>query len=124
MSYEKLFERGKIGSLNLKNRVVMPAMGVSLAQQNGEANEHIIRYYEERAKGGVGLIITEICRVEPVYGTAIPNQLGAYELGQVPHLERLAERVHKYGTKIFLQLQHPGRENKSAMIGGRQCSYV
>lgn len=120
MSYEKLFERGKIGSLNLKNRVVMPAMGVSLAQQNGEANEHIIRYYEERAKGGVGLIITEICRVEPVYGTAIPNQLGAYELGQVPHLERLAERVHKYGTKIFLQLQHPGRENKSAMIGGRQ----
>ncbi len=120
MAYEKIFERGRIGSLNLKNRVVMPAMGVSLAQQNGEANEHIIRYYEERAKGGVGLIITEICRVEPVYGTAIPNQLGAYEMGQIPHLERLAERVHKYGTKIFLQLQHPGRENKSSMIGGRQ----
>ncbi len=120
MAYEKIFERGQIGSLKLKNRVVMPAMGVSLAQQNGEANEHIIRYYEERAKGGVGLIITEICRVEPVYGTAIPNQLGAYEMGQIPHLERLAERVHKYGTKIFLQLQHPGRENKSSMIGGRQ----
>ncbi|MCR4587003.1 MAG: tRNA-dihydrouridine synthase, partial [Lachnospiraceae bacterium] len=120
MAYEKIFQRGRIGSLNLKNRVVMPAMGVSLAQQNGEANEHIIRYYEERAKGGVGLIITEICRVEPVYGTAIPNQLGAYEMGQIPHLERLAERVHKYGTKIFLQLQHPGRENKSSMIGGRQ----
>ncbi|MCR4587890.1 MAG: NAD(P)/FAD-dependent oxidoreductase [Lachnospiraceae bacterium] len=120
MAYEKIFQRGRIGALNLKNRVVMPAMGVSLAQQNGEANEHIIRYYEERAKGGVGLIITEICRVEPVYGTAIPNQLGAYEMGQIPHLERLAERVHKYGTKIFLQLQHPGRENKSSMIGGRQ----
>ncbi|MCR5716769.1 MAG: NAD(P)/FAD-dependent oxidoreductase [Lachnospiraceae bacterium] len=120
MAYEKIAMRGRIGSLNLKNRVVMPAMGVSLAQQNGEANEHIIRYYEERAKGGVGLIITEICRVEPVYGTAIPNQLGAYEMGQIPHLERLAERVHKYGTKIFLQLQHPGRENKSSMIGGRQ----
>ena len=120
MAYEKLLSRGKIGSMNLKNRVVMPAMGVSLAQQNGETNEHIIRYYEERAKGGVGLIITEITRVEPVFGTAIPNQLGAYELGQVPHLERLAERVHKYGTKILMQLQHPGRENKSAMIGGRQ----
>ncbi|MCR4797858.1 MAG: FAD-dependent oxidoreductase [Lachnospiraceae bacterium] len=120
MAYEKIFTRGRIGSLKLKNRVVMPAMGVSLAQQNGEANEHIIRYYEERAKGGVGLIITEICRIEPMFGTAIPNQLGAYELGQIPSLERLAERVHKYGTKIFLQLQHPGRENKSSMIGGRQ----
>lgn len=120
MAYEKLLQSGKIGSMRLKNRVVMPAMGVSLAQPGGETNEHIIRYYEERAKGGVGLIITEITRVEPIYGTAIPNQLGAYESRHVPHLERLAERVHKYGTKILVQLQHPGRENKSDMIEGRQ----
>lgn len=120
MAYEKLFQRGRIGSMKLKNRIVMPAMGVSLAQPGGEANEHIIAYYEERAKGGVGLIITEITRVEETYGTAVPNQLGAYDGRHVPHLERLAERVHKYGTKILLQLQHPGRENKSDMIGGRQ----
>ena len=120
MAYEKLFQKGKIGSLELKNRVVMPAMGVSLAEPNGCANEHIIRYYEERAKGGVGLIITEITRVEPEFGTAVPNQLGAYEMYQIPHLQRLADRVHKYGAKIFMQLQHPGRENKSTMIGGRQ----
>ena len=120
MAYEKLFQSGKIGSLTLKNRIVMPAMGVSLAEPGGEANEHIIRYYEERAKGGAGLIITEITRVEPTYGTAIPNQLGAYESRHVPHLERLAERVHKYGTKIIVQLQHPGRENHADMIGGKQ----
>lgn len=120
MAYEKLLQSGQIGSMRLKNRVVMPAMGVSLAEPTGEANEHIIRYYEERAKGGVGLIITEITRVEETYGTAIPNQLAATESKHVPHLERLAERVHKYGTKILLQLQHPGRENKSDMIGGRQ----
>lgn len=120
MAYTHLFQKGKIGALTLKNRIVMPAMGVSMAEPDGRANEHIIRYYEERAKGGVGLIITEITRVEPVYGTAIPNQLGAYDGYQVPHLERLAERVHKYGTKILMQLQHPGRENKSSMIGGKQ----
>lgn len=120
MAYEKLLQSGQIGSMRLKNRVVMPAMGVSLAQPGGETNEHIIRYYEERAKGGVGLIITEITRVEPMFGTAIPNQLGAYDTRHIPHLERLAERVHKYGTKILLQLQHPGRENKSDMIEGRQ----
>ena len=120
MSYEKLFQKGRIGSVEVKNRIVMPAMGVSLAEPDGRANEHIIRYYEERAKGGVGLIITEITRVEPEFGTAIPNQLGAYEGYQIPHLQRLTDRVHKYGTKIFMQLQHPGRENKSSMIGGKQ----
>ncbi len=120
MAYEKLFQKTKIGSMRLKNRIVMPAMGVSLAQPGGETNEHIITYYEERAKGGVGLIITEITRVEEVYGTAVPNQIGAYHTRHIPHLERLAERVHKYGTKILLQLQHPGRENKSSMIDGRQ----
>ncbi|MCR5099299.1 MAG: NAD(P)/FAD-dependent oxidoreductase [Lachnospiraceae bacterium] len=120
MGYEKLFQKGRIGSMELKNRIVMPAMGVSMAEPDGRANEHIIRYYEERAKGGVGLIITEITRVEPEFGTAIPNQLGAYDLYQVPHLQRLADRVHKYGTKILMQLQHPGRENKASMIGGKQ----
>ncbi len=120
MAYEKLLQPGQIGCMRLKNRVVMPAMGVSMAQPGGEANEHIIRYYEERAKGGVGLIITEITRVEETYGTAVPNQLAATESKHIPHLERLAERIHKYGTKILLQLQHPGRENHSDMIGGRQ----
>ncbi len=120
MGYEKLFQKGRIGSMELKNRIVMPAMGVSMAEPDGRANEHIIRYYEERAKGGVGLIITEITRVEPEFGTAVPNQLGAYDLYQVPHLQRLADRVHKYGTKILMQLQHPGRENKASMIGGNQ----
>ncbi len=120
MAYEKLFQSGRIGSMRLGNRIVMPAMGVSMADPTGEANEHIIRYYEERAKGGCGLIITEITRIDEVEGIGTPNQLGATDSRHVPHLERLAERVHKYGTRILVQLQHPGRENKSSMIGGRQ----
>lgn len=120
MAYKELFKSGRIGGVRIKNRTVMPAMGVSLASPTGEANEHIIKYYEDRAKGGVGLIITEITRVDEVEGIGTPNQLGATESKHVPHLERLAERVHKYGTKILVQLQHPGRENKSSIIGGRQ----
>lgn len=120
MAFEKLFEEGKIGKLAIKNRVVMPAMGVGLAEPDGHTNEHIIRYYEERAKGGVGLIITEVTRVEPMYGTACPCQLGAYKLSHITGLERLADRVHRYGSKIFLQLHHPGRENHSIQIEGRQ----
>ena len=63
MKYEKLFEKGKIGKLTIKNRIVMPPMGTGFAAASGEASEEITRYYEERAKGGVGLIITEVCRV-------------------------------------------------------------
>lgn len=120
MAYEKLFERGQIGSMKLKNRLFMPAMGCSMAEPTGEATENIIRYYEERAKGGIGLIITEITRVDEETGIGTPNQLGVTDARVIPHLERLADRVHKYGTKILVQMQHPGRENKSSMIGGRQ----
>ena len=56
--YEKLFSRGRIGNLELKSRIVMPPMGTSMAAMNGEASDRIIRYYEERAKAGCGLICT------------------------------------------------------------------
>jgi len=60
MKYPLLFSEGSIGSVVLKNRTVMPAIGTSLATSSGEASQELIRYYEERAKGGCGLIITEI----------------------------------------------------------------
>nr|WP_297767277.1 NAD(P)/FAD-dependent oxidoreductase [uncultured Butyrivibrio sp.] len=120
MAFTRLFEEGKIGKLPLKNRVVMPAMGVGLAEPDGHANEHIIRYYEERARGGVGLIITEVTRVEPMYGTACPCQLGAYKLSHITGIQRLTDRVHRHGAKIFMQLHHPGRENHAIQIEGRQ----
>ena len=63
MKYPKLFEKGKIGKVELKNRIVMPAMGTGFASSTGEASDEIIRFYADRAKGGCGLIITEICRI-------------------------------------------------------------
>ena len=53
--YEKLFATGMIGSVEIKNRIVMPPMGTSLSSFTGEATDEVIRYYEERAKGGCGL---------------------------------------------------------------------
>ena len=101
MKYENLFQRGKIGNLTLKNRIVMPAMGTSLAASTGEASDEIIKYYEERAKGGCGLIITEITRIDNETGIGMPNQLCAMEGKHIPRLERLARAVHKYDSKFF-----------------------
>ncbi len=115
MKYEKLFEEGRIGNVKLKNRIVMPPMGTSLAGMDGEATEDIIRYYEQRAKSGCGLIITEICRIDDVHGVGLATQLAATKPGHVPGLQRLADRVHAYGSKIFLQLHHPGREGSTAL---------
>ena len=64
MSREKLFAPGKIANLELKNRIVMPAMGCSLAEPSGEAGPRMIKYYADRARGGAGLIITEITRID------------------------------------------------------------
>lgn len=120
MKYKHLFSKGSIGSLELKNRVVMPAIGTSFATASGEASSELIRYYEERAKGGCGLIITEIAKVDEEYGAGLPTQLTVTSPKHVPQLERLANAVHKYGTKIFVQLHHPGRETHSHLIEGRQ----
>lgn len=120
MKFKKLFEKGKIGSLTLKNRIVLPPMGTGLAEYSGEAGEDIIRYYEERAKGGCGLIITEICRIDDENGWGLARQLSATEPGFVGGLQRLADRVHTYDTKIFLQLHHPGREGSSMINPNRK----
>ena len=120
MSYEKLFAPGNIGGLELKNRIVMPAMGCSLAESTGEAGARIIKYYADRARGGAGLIITEITRVDDETGVGTPNQLSVTNTHMIAQLSRLVEAVHAYDTKLFVQLHHPGNQTPSRLIGGKQ----
>ena len=120
MSYPKLFEPGKIGNLEIRNRIVMPAMGCSLAEVTGEPGPRMIRYYTDRAKGGAGLIITEITRIDDETGVGTPNQLSVTNTHVIGQLSRLVESVHTYGTKLFVQLHHPGNQTPSRLIGGKQ----
>jgi len=115
--YEKMRSEGRIGHLTLPNRVVMPAMGVNLASPDGGVTEDIIAFYEARAKGGVGLIISEVTRIAGGAGISDPCQLAAYRPSDIGELQRLVDAVHKYDTRIFIQLQHPGREASPAIAG-------
>lgn len=72
----------------------MSAMGTGFANHDGTASDRIIRYYEERAKGGAGLIFTEICRIDGETGLGNFNQLGAYEGYQMKSLRSLTENNH------------------------------
>ena len=66
MPYTKLFEPGRIGSLELRNRIVMPAMGCSLAEVTGEPGPRMIKYYADRARGGAGMIILLYALKRPI----------------------------------------------------------
>ena len=120
MKYPKLFEEGCIGTMRLKNRVVMTAMGCSMAEPSGVPGEKMIRYYEERAKGGVGLIITEITRIDDETGVGTPCQLSVTDEKVIPQLTLLADTLHAYDTKLVVQLHHPGNQTPSRLIGGKQ----
>ena len=65
MGFEKILQPGKIGNMELRNRLIMPAMGTNLAAADGTVSDVIVNYYARRANGGVGLIITEVVSPDP-----------------------------------------------------------
>lgn len=117
--YKKLFESGRIGNVEMKNRLVMSPMGIGLANLDGTPTDDMIAYYEARAIGGAGLIIPEITRINDGHGAGLMRQLSVTKDRHIAPLSRLADAVHKHGTKIFIQLHHPGRETVSALMGGQ-----
>lgn len=117
MKYEKLFTPMKIGNVEIKNRIVMAPMCMGFGQYNGCATETMMNYYEERAKGGVGLIFTEITRINDITGASSYGQLGMSHDYQIPALKEMADRIHKHGCKVMVELHHPGRQNLGLMMG-------
>ena len=117
MSYDMLFSPMKIGNVEIKNRIVMAPMCMGFGQYNGCATETMMDYYEERAKGGVGLIFTEITRINDITGASSFGQLGMSHDYQIPTLREMADRIHKHNCKIMVELHHPGRQNLGLMIG-------
>lgn len=117
MSYDMLFSPMKIGNIEIKNRIVMAPMCMGFGQYNGCATETMMDYYEERAKGGVGLIFTEITRINDITGASSFGQLGMSHDYQIPALREMADRIHKHNCKIMVELHHPGRQNLGLMIG-------
>ena len=117
MKYEKLFTPIKIGNVEIKNRIAMAPMLMDFGQFDGRTTDQLMNYYEERAKGGTGLIITEITRVNDRTGASAFAQLGMSHDYQIEGMSVLADRIHSHGAKIFVQLHHPGRQNMGLLMG-------
>ncbi|MDP3038880.1 MAG: NADH:flavin oxidoreductase, partial [Deltaproteobacteria bacterium] len=115
---QNLFSSIMIKTMELPNRAVMPPMGTNLGNADGTVSEANLAYLKRRARGGPGLIITEISAVHPS-GVAINSELGAYDDRFIPGLKKLAEVGHAAGCKVALQLHHAGRESLYLLKEGK-----
>ena len=98
----------RINTLLIKNRIVFPAMCTKYAAPDGGVTERMLRYYEERAKGGAGLVTIEATSVDPT-GNSFSRGLSIADDARLPGLTELARRVKRHGARISIQLQHGGR---------------
>ena len=106
--YTALLAPGRIGPLELRNRIVVTAMGVSLSEADGQVGERLLAYHEEQARGGAGLVISGVAGVAWPVGAVQPNQTAISDDRFLPGLKALTARVHRHGAKIAAQLHHGG----------------
>ena len=114
--YECLFEENQIGTMKLKNRLIVPAMSTRFVGEDGRATEQFTAYHETRAKGGWALIITEDFLIDE--GVGVKKELpGLWDDGQIEGYKKCTDRIHAAGGKICAQIYHAGRNTHSGITG-------
>jgi 2,4-dienoyl-CoA reductase-like NADH-dependent reductase (Old Yellow Enzyme family)/thioredoxin reductase len=116
--FPHLTAEGRIGSLVTKNRMVVSAMGVNLAEQ-GYCGDRLRAYHERQAAGGVGLIVMGVAGVGWPSGGNQPGQIAISDDKFIPGLAAVADAVHKHGAKLSTQLHHGGMVAAQDMKEGR-----
>ncbi len=118
--YAALFEPLVIKRMTLKNRVMMPPMGTNFANLDGSFNNEHITYYEQRAKGGTGLITLENACLDFPMGTNGTTQLRIDNDQYLPGLWRFNEVMHAYGACTSVQINHAGASAYGLRLNGQQ----
>ncbi len=112
--YKHIFEPLTIRRMTMKNRIMMTPMGTNYGEQSGEMSFLHINYYEQRAKGGTGLIMVENASVDSPEGSNGTTQLRIDHDNYLPRLFKLTETIHKHGACIGIQINHAGASAQSA----------
>lgn len=120
--YPHIFEPLTIRRMTLKNRIMMTPMGTNYGDQNGEMTFVHIDYYEQRAKGGTGLLMVENASVFSPQGSNGTTQLRIDHDNFIPRLYYFTERMHKHGACVGIQINHAGASAVSARTGEQPVS--
>ncbi len=113
---DALFQPIAVGGLEIKNRIVMPAMHMNMCR-DFLVNDRLIRFYRERAEGGAGLITVGYATIDEFSGA--PGNIGCHLDEHIPGLAQLAAAIREGGARAAVQLNHAGRYNPSFFLGGR-----
>jgi 2,4-dienoyl-CoA reductase-like NADH-dependent reductase (Old Yellow Enzyme family)/thioredoxin reductase len=116
--FKNIFSPIRINSLEIPNRLVVPAMVMNFCNADGTATERYTAYHEAKARGGWGLIITEDYAVSPT-GKGFPNIPGLWSDNQIASHEKFTRRIHESGGLIFAQIYHAGRQTSQFCIGSQ-----
>ena len=114
--FTHLFSPGRVGTLEVKNRLVFAATSSELADHDGFVTDDMVEFYAERARGGTGLLIVEATYVEQE-GKRLHHNAMLHDDRHVPGMRRIAEAVHAAGARIAVQLNHGGRESIPEISG-------
>jgi len=111
-----LFEPGRIGPVEVPNRIVMAPMTTRAADAQGFVSAQTIAYYTARARGGVGLVTVEMASPERC-GRHRRRELGIFDDRFLPGLARLASAIRAEGAKTSIQLGHAGGHTRPDICG-------
>jgi 2,4-dienoyl-CoA reductase-like NADH-dependent reductase (Old Yellow Enzyme family)/thioredoxin reductase len=106
--FPKLSEPGYIGDLRIKNRFVMAPACTNYSNPDGSVTPRLLKHYQVRAQGGVGLVIVEFSYIDNGASKSLHGQLGIYDDQLLPGLSLLARVIHEYGAKAAIQIEHAG----------------
>ncbi|WP_176593751.1 FAD-dependent oxidoreductase [Sphingobium sp. EM0848] len=119
MAFAHLLQPGRIGSMELRNRIFMTPMGSNLADEDGISGERLRAYYTARAKGGAALITMGSVSIGFPEGSSNWRQEAVSDERHVPGIRAIADAVHAHGAKLAVQLHHAGLVAMNDMLAGR-----
>lgn len=112
--YPKLFEKGYIGNVKIKNRIIRNSMGTYLAEGHMYVGDRTIKAAAQAASGGAGVIFMDNCTIKDMYHMGLCVADDTY----IPGLSMLAEAIKDHGAVAGMQLAHPGRD--TGFVGGTE----
>ncbi len=122
MELKHLFSSGKIGNVQVKNRIIRSATWIARATKDGYVTENMIEFYRELAEGGTGLIISGYIAVDSS-GAATRCMARLYDDSYISGQKKLVQAIHEYSdVKIAAQIAHTG--NSSFIFGNKNFEPV